>query len=111
MSKSDQIKQVSDRLTELVRDLYRLGDGRDGSPEWELHRARVRGFQEAARMLGLLTAEDVQAIIDAAHLEILGESRLDRRERLDGLDAKVARGDWDDFEGPAYQRYGESERQ
>ena len=45
MSKSDQIKQASDRLTELVQDLYRLGDGRDGSQEWELHRARVRGFQ------------------------------------------------------------------
>ena len=105
MSNSDQVNQVSDRLSELVQDLYRLGDGRDGCPDWELHRARVSGFQEAARLLGLLDGEAVQAIIDQAHLDILGESRLERRERLDGLDAKMERGEWDFFENPAYERY------
>jgi len=35
----------------------------------------------------------------------LGESRLERRERLDGLDAKMERGEWDFFEDPAYERY------
>jgi len=105
MNQRDQRQTTADYFAELARELYRLGDGRDGSEQWELHRARVRGFQEAARLLGLLSLEDVQSIIDAAHLEILGESRLERRERLDGLAAKVERGEWGDFEGPAYERY------
>jgi len=105
MSAGDQRQIVAEVFTDLVHELYRLGDGRDSSEQWQLHRARVRGFQEAARLLGLLTLADVQRIIDAAHLDAFGESRLERRERLDGVAAKVQRGEWDDFEGPAYQRY------
>ena len=107
MTKGDSIQStlLEERLYGLLCGLYELGDGRDGCPNWELHRARVRGFQEAARLLGLLDGEAVQAIIDQAHLDILGESRLERRERLDGLDAKVERGEWDFFEDPAYERY------
>ncbi len=66
---------------------------------------RVQGFSEAAQLLKLLSLEEVQQIIDEAHLEILGEPRLARRERLDGLGAKVARGEWDEFDKPAYERY------
>ena len=36
---------------QLVQMLYALGDGRDDSEEWYRHQARVRGFQEAARVL------------------------------------------------------------
>ena len=101
----EQREQLITHLKGLLEQLYEIGDGHDGAEGWERHRARVRGFQEAARLLGLLSLEDVQSIIDAAHLEILGESRLERRERLDGLAAKVERGEWGDFEGPAYERY------
>ena len=89
----------------LARELYRLGDGRDGAEDWYRHKARLRGFQEAARVLELLTLEEVQIIIDKAHLELLGESRKARRERIDGVGAKVERGEWDSFESPAYERY------
>jgi len=105
MSRADQVEKTKNYFTDLVRELYRLGDGRDGSEQWVLQRARVGGFQEAARLMELLSLDDIQAIIDAAHLEILGESRLERRQRLDGLAAKVERGEWADFEGPAYERY------
>ena len=90
---------------QLVTALYALGDGRDDDEEWYRHQARVRGFQEAARVLELVTVEEVQVIIDAAHNAAFGESRRERRERIDGTDAKVERGDWDSFESPAYERY------
>ena len=90
---------------QLVQMLYALGDGRDASEEWYRHQARVRGFQEAARVLELITVEEVQVIIDTAHAAAFGESRRARRERLDGTEAKVERGEWDSFESPAYERY------
>ena len=89
----------------LVQALYALGDGRSGSEQWYCHQARVRGFQEAARILELMTVDEIQMIIDTAHTAAFGESRRERRERLDGTDAKVERGDWDSFESPAYERY------
>ena len=105
MSNQQQIESAQDYFTGLVRALYQLGDGRDGSEEWRLHQARVRGFQEAARVMGILTYEQVQQIIDATHLETMGETRQERRARLDGVDAKLEQGDWDAFDTPAYERY------
>ena len=103
--KPDPSLTVKEHFAKLVHELYSLGDGRDGSEAWQLHRARVRGFQECGRLLGLIDLEDVQTIIDAAHLDIFGEARLDRRERIDGIGAKAERGEWDDFDAPAYERY------
>ena len=103
--KPDPSLTVKEHFARLVHELYSLGDGRDGSQAWQLHRSRVRGFQECGRLLGFMSLEDVQIIIDAAHLDILGEARLDRRERIDGIGAKAERGEWDDFDAPAYERY------
>ena len=105
MNKRQQIDTARDYFAELVRALYKLGDGRDGSEEWRLHQARVRGFQEAARLLEIFSFEDTQHIIDATHLEIMGETRQERRTRLDGVDEKVEQGNWDAFDTPAYERY------
>ena len=103
--KPDPSLTVKEHFAKLVYELYSLGDGRDGSEAWQLHRARVRGFQECGRLLGLMSLEDVQTIMDAAHLDIFWEARFDRRERLDGNGAKAERGEWDDFDAPAYERY------
>lgn len=89
----------------LVRDLYAMGDGRDGDTAWQLHLARTKGVAEAGRILGLVSADDIQLVIDAVHLDVLGETRDARRERLEGTEARVERGDWDFFEAPAYERY------
>lgn len=105
MSTQQQAAQLRRHFAELVRDLYKLGDGRDGSRAWQECRGRVQGFSEAAQLLKLLSLDEVQQIIDEAHLEILGEPRLARRERLEGIGAKVERGDWDEFDKPAYERY------
>ena len=48
-SESDQSLKAKAHFTQLVHDLYSLGDGRDGSEAWQLHRSRVRGFQECGR--------------------------------------------------------------
>lgn len=105
MNEQQQLEKARNYFIELVRALYKIGDGRDGSEEWRLHQARVRGFQEAARLLEIFTYEEVQQIIDATHLEIMGETRQERRARLDGVDEKLEQGDWDAFDAPAYERY------
>ena len=89
----------------LVRELYTIGDGRDGDTAWQLHLARTKGVAEAAGILELVTADDIQSVIDAVHLDVFGETREARRERLEGTAARVEKGDWEFFEAPAYERY------
>ena len=105
MNKKEQFNIAQEHFIGLLRGLYTIGDGRDGSEEWRLHQARVRGFQEAARVLEIFSYEEVQQIIDATHLEIMGETRQERRARLDGVDERLEQGDWDAFDTPAYERY------
>jgi hypothetical protein len=92
-------------LEQLVRALYADGDGRDKSQKWALALAHTRGFAQAGRVIGLVDGEEIQEVIDRIHLEVFGESRLARRERLDGVEAKAGRKEWDDFDSPAYERY------
>lgn len=101
----EQKKSLTAHFEGLAKSLYELGDGRDENEDWNRHKARVRGFQEAARVLQLMTLEDVVNILDGAHLEVFGESRQARRDRLDGPEAKAMRGEWDSFDSPAYERY------
>ena len=60
MSNQQQIESAQDYFTGLVRALYQLGDGRDGSGT-----PSPTGLSEAARVMGILTCEQVQQIIDA----------------------------------------------
>ena len=101
----DQQNSLFAHFEGLAKSFYELGDGRDDNEDWHRHRARIRGFQEAARVLELMTLDDVMGILDAAHLEAFGESRAARAERLDGPEAKAERGEWDSFDSPAYERY------
>ena len=104
-TKTEQRNIVLRHLTQLLHELYQLGDGRDGSKAWELHKARIAGFQEASRMLDLIAKEDVEKAIESAHLKVLGESMSSRRDRLDGVQAQAKRGDWEQFDSPAYERH------
>ena len=99
----EQREQLTTHLRGLLEQLYEIGDGHDGSEEWERHRARVAGFQEAGRVLGVLDKEMVQALIEEAHFKVFEETRDARKKRI--KNDKVERGEWDDFDKPAYERY------
>ena len=94
-----------ERFLQMAIDLYRLGDGRDGSLEWVREQTRLRGYTEAGRIIGLVNGEDIQRAIDLAHLKVFGETRQQRRDRLGGphgLDHGEI--DWDKLDTPAHER-------
>ena len=94
-----------ERFLRMAIDLYHFGDGRDGSSEWIREQARLRGYAEAGRLIGLVNGEEIQQTIDSAHLKVFGETRHQRRDRLGeprGLDHREV--DWDKLDTPAYER-------
>ena len=101
----DPKRKFIDHLTQLAITLYRLGDGRDGSPDWLREQTRLRGFSEAGRIIELVSAEEIQHAIDNAHLKVFGETRQQRRDRLggpQGVDNRAV--DWEQFETPTFER-------
>lgn len=105
MAISEKQKTVcQDHFRAMAYTLYAMGDGRDGSEPWKLQQTHMGGFIQAVELLEVMSREEVQQIIDEVHLEVFGEARLDRRERIDGIDAKVERGDWESFDAPAWTR-------
>ena len=52
MNKRQQLEKARNYFIELVRGLYKIGDGRDGSEEWRLphaHGLDPRGPQRSSR--------------------------------------------------------------
>jgi hypothetical protein len=46
----------------------------------------------------------LQATIDRIHLEIFGESRVERRQRMQKLRQSAAEMDWKKLDTPAFER-------
>ena len=58
---------------------------------------------EAGKTINLVTADDVQEVIDRAHIKVYNESRLSRIETKALGDTSEAP-DWDSFDTPTYER-------
>jgi len=56
----------------------------------------------------LVTAEEIQEVIDRAHLKAFGEARNTRAERLKPLDDGSETPDWDAFDEPTFERRRDS---
>lgn len=54
----------------------------------------------------LVTQEDIQRVIDKAHMRVYGEERLARKERLKPLEDESGEPDWDAFDSPTFERRG-----
>jgi hypothetical protein len=65
---------------------------------------RTEGFIYAGVMLGLITNEEANDILDKSHFEVFGESIASRKARKASIKEAVARGDDDYINIPAYDR-------
>jgi len=56
----------------------------------------------------LVTAEEIQEVIDRAHLKVFEEARNTRAERLKPLGDGPEAPDWDAFDQPTFERRRDS---
>jgi hypothetical protein len=63
----------------------------------------IDGFIEAGLLIRLITKQELQEIIDEQHMDIFGETRQERREKLRSK-SEVAEINWDVYDSPAIQR-------
>ena len=103
------------RLASHAESLYELGDFTCTNPERTALSSKIEGFADAGTTLEVVTPEEVQSVIDKAHMQKFGESREGRRTRLLQEKAdKVKQGrcdtdskpDWDIYDSPAKNRKG-----
>ena len=74
-----------------------------------MKRSFIWGYGDAGKTVNLVTAEEIQAVIDRAHEKVYGEGREDRIERLSPIRNESEEIDWDAFDSPSYERKSNSE--
>lgn len=92
------------KLEQMAEELYRLGDSISQNDAWEMKRSFVWGYGDAGKTIKLVTAEEIQGVIDRAHELVYGEGREDRIERLKPVMDGSKEIDWDIFDQPTYER-------
>lgn len=102
--RKDAKHRFLDKLEKMAEELYRLGDSISHDDAWEKKRSFLWGYGEAGKTINLVTADDVQEVIDRAHIKVYNESRLSRIERLKPLGDTSEAPDWDSFDTPTYER-------
>ena len=103
MTKDAKLRFLS-KLEQMAEELYRLGDSISHDEAWEKKQSFLWGYGEAGKTINLVTADDVQEVIDRAHIKVYNESRLSRIERLKPLGDTSEAPDWDSFDTPTYER-------
>ena len=101
------------RLRELATELYEFGDFTSKDPKREIVSAKIQGFADAGQTLEVVTSQEIQQVIDKAHLAKFGEGREARRARvLEELAKNKSHDDsseeeeidWDKYDSPARDR-------
>ena len=94
------------KLERLAEEFYQRGDSLSHDDEWEKQRSFMYGFCDSGLTISLVKKEDIQRVIDKAHMRIYGEERLPRKERLKPLEDEYGESDWDAFDSPTFERKG-----
>ena len=116
LAKADFLRQ----LAKHTKSLYELGDFTSDDPNRAELSAKLEGFIEAGTLIEVATRDEIQAVIDKAHLAAFGEAREARRTRIleeraqqakdantssdtkaDGAEAEV---DWEIYDSPTVDR-------
>ena len=105
MNKNAKYRFLS-KLERLAEELYQRGDSLSHDDEWEKSRSFMYGFCDSGKTISLVTQEDIQRVIDKAHIRVYGEERLARKQRLKPLKDETGEPDWDAFDAPTYERKG-----
>ena len=99
-----------ERYLEAVRDkmakLYAYGEAKPPAREQLWH--EITGFLEAGQLLGNVTTEELQAIIDDEHLKAFDITREERqlKQKLATADDEQ---DWDKYDVPPKMRESSSQ--
>ena len=106
LAKADFLRQLSIYATEL----YEMGDFTSTDPDRQLMSAKIEGFGGWCT-IEVVTSDEVQKVIDKAHMAKFGEAREARRSRIlaeqsekDGRDSLAEEVDWDVYDSPAKDR-------
>ncbi|MDA9625471.1 hypothetical protein N9S57_01725 [Luminiphilus sp.] len=105
MTKDAKFRYLS-KLEKMAEGLYRRGDSINHDHAWESQRSFLWGYGDAGKTINLVSAEDIQQVIDRAHERVYGESRVARIKRLKPLEGDSGEPDWDAFDSPTYERKG-----
>ena len=106
LAKADYLRE----LAQFAKDLYDLGDFTSDDPERAKLSCKVEGYAAAGTTIEVVTAAEVQSVIDKAHLAKFGEEREARRARILADRAKQSTDvvedevDWDVYDSPAKDR-------
>lgn len=102
LARADYLRQ----LEQMTLALYELGDFTSDDPNRVLLSKKIEGLIEARLLIGVTTREKAQKEIDLCHLKVFGESRSERRERIEAMtkNEAVSEFDWDLFDSPAFDR-------
>ena len=97
-------QQFLSRFDRLVEELYQAGDSTSNDQNWLVKRGYVMGYAASGKELKLATEDDIQRVIDKAHLKVFGETREARRERLNVAVEGDDEVDWSKFDSPTFER-------
>ena len=103
MTKDAKYRFLS-KLEQMAEELYRRGDSINHDEAWERQRSFLWGYGDAGKTIDLVSAEDIQQVIDRAHERVYDESRVSRIERLKPLEDESGEPDWDAFDSPTFER-------
>ena len=73
------------KLEHMAEELYRRGDSINHDEAWERQRSFLWGYGDAGKTIDLVNSEDIQRVIDRAHEQVYGESRVSRVARLNSF--------------------------
>lgn len=96
------------KLEQMAEALYHMGDSTSHDDTWVQQRNYLWGYGNAGKTIQLVTADEIQEVIDRAHLKVYGEARTARAERLKPLGDGSEVPDWDAFDEPTFERRRES---
>jgi len=65
---------------------------------------RTEGYIQAGKVMGLITNDEVQVVMDKAHFEVFTETIESRKSRKASLKEAIERGDDSYIDIPAYER-------
>ena len=116
LAKADFLRQ----LAKHAKALYELGDFTSDDPDRAKLSAKLEGFIEAGTLIEVASRDEIQAVIDKAHLAAFGEAREARRTRILEERAQQAKDastspcteaddtevDWEIYDSPAINRAG-----
>ena len=107
--KKDAKYRFLSKLEQMAEELYRHGDSINHDEAWERQRSFLWGYGDAGKTIDLVSAEDIQQVIDRAHQRVYDESRVSRIERLKPIEDESGEPDWDAFDSPTYERKATTE--